>query len=320
MNEASTTSRSPATGGGGARRSGFTLLEAILSLSLIITMLAGVFGFYATTLRARESGSTIAREATLAHSVLQKLAQEIRAATDFVPGDGIAFNGTHDKITILRATMPDLHVFDEHDSMRDDLPPAQMDMRRITYELIWDSELKDDEGVSICHGLLRTEQKTFDPNPRFVVKQDDQNPQEATVQPNAPPIETELVAPEIKYLRFEYFDGASWNDRWQNVIEQNQQAPAENADGTPPPDRNGETGGTLPQAVRITIGRIRVPPEDEEFNITQLRQMDERQKKQLYHPDRFSIVVYLEEADQSHLSSRQFGNKNREDLQMGGEQ
>lgn len=312
----------------GARR-GFTMLEALLALVLMIVLLSGVVGFYMTTLQARKTGGTILVDATLARSLLDRITDEIRQATDIVPGDGVGFSGTHNKITIVRMTMPERYAFDKHDSVQADLPPAQLDMRRISYELIWDEELTDTEGVKICHGLLRSEQKTFDPNPTVVIKSaeatdggtgepaegagaggeggqgegEDQGP--ASVMQI--PVERELVAPEIKYLRFRYFDGAKWQDRWQNQQEQAGQASA---------------GGdhAIPQAVEVTIGRVRVPPEEEESQIAQLKQMGEDAKKLFYHPDRFTTVVYLKEADQSLLSSRKYSSKNNEELQMGGEQ
>ncbi len=294
-----------------ARRA-FTLLEAILALTLMIMLLSGVFGFYKTTLEAREAGREIARDAMLAHSILERIGDEIRHTTDIMPGDGIGFGGTHDKITIIRATMPERYAFDEH-GPHDQLPPGQLDIRRITYELIWDEELKDDEDVKICHGLLRSEQRTFDPNPKFVIKTTEEtdlggkeDKSKDPVARAAMPVDRELIAPEVKYVRFEYYDGAEWRDRWQTTAEQMGEA-------------GGEGDHALPQAVKVTIGRERVAPEDEEQIIAELSKMDERQKRSQYHPDRFTLIIYLLQADQSLLSSRKYGVKNNTSLQMGGE-
>ena len=78
--------------------------------------------------------------------------------------------------------MPELYAFDKHDSIADKLPPGQQDIARVSYELIWDDEMRDDEGVKLCHGLLRSEQRTFDPNPRFVIKNDAQQTDQAPQQ------------------------------------------------------------------------------------------------------------------------------------------
>ncbi len=288
---------------------GFTMLEALLALSLMIVLLSGVFGFYMTTLQARQTGAAVSREAMMAHSMLKGMAEEIRQATDVIPGDGLAFSGTHDRIMIVKASMPEAYAFNQYDSVKDELPPAQLDLRRITYELIWSEDLTNAGGDKICRGLFRTEQKTFDPNPKFVIKgseepsaeeEEDKPPGGAVM-----PVDRELFAPEIKYLRFRFFDGAKWQDRWQNQQEQ-----------------NGEAGGehALPQAVEITIGRVPVQPEDEELNITQMKETEERLKNLEHHPDRFTAVVYLLQADQSLLSSRKYGAKNNDELEMGGGQ
>ena len=107
----------------GVRR-GFTLLEVLISLILIIGMLAGVFSFYMTILKARAAGTQVSRDALLANALLRRMGEEIRHACDLVPGDGVGFSGTHDKITIVRTKMPELYAFDKHDSIADKLPPG----------------------------------------------------------------------------------------------------------------------------------------------------------------------------------------------------
>src|SRR6185436_9698766 len=122
------------------RRGGFTLLEAIIALVLMIAMLAGVFGFYMNVLRARRVGGQVSRDALLANALLRRIGDEIRHACDIVPGDGLGFSGTHNQITIVRTKMPELYAFDKHESVTDELPPGQQDICRITYELVWDEE------------------------------------------------------------------------------------------------------------------------------------------------------------------------------------
>jgi len=297
----------------GSRRA-FTLLEVVLALFLMIVILSGVYAFYATSLRARHEGGEATRDIALIRWILDRMADEIRHATDIVPGDGIGFSGTEDEITIIHTRMPELYAFKKFDSVRQELPPAQMDILRIHYQLLWDDEFEDEEGVPICHGLWRSEQKTFDPNPKFIMTEseepgedsfeeesEDQGEEgEQEQKEESKPIkpEGELLAPEIKYLKFEYFDGAEWLDRWQS----SEDAAADTAGAA----LFGQGGYALPQAVKITIGRDRVSPEDEEFDLTELDE-EEGFKDEEYHPDRFTVVVYLMQADQSLLSSRQYG-------------
>ena len=115
------------------RRRGVTLIEAILSLALTILLLSGVFSFYMGVLRAREEGTLATRDLKLCRALLDQMAEEIRQVTDIVPGDGIGFQGDRHKITIVKVGMPERYAYDEHDLMKDQLPPAQSDIRRITY-------------------------------------------------------------------------------------------------------------------------------------------------------------------------------------------
>ena len=288
---------------------GFTLLEVLLALALMGILLVGVWDFYANALRARQIGNTISHEAMLMRALLDRMAEEIRQTASVVPGDGIGFSGTQDRITIVKLTLPETYAFDEWDPKRTDLPPAQMDIRRISYELLWDEELTDDEGVELCHGLWRSEQKTFDPNPKYIMEEEQLGDSEFDFDvtmgesENAPTAEGELVAPEIKYLKFEYYDGAQWQTEWDT-----NKKGANTSSGT-------TSDYVLPQAVRITVGHIRVPRDDEEFDISE---ENESFRKPEYHPDRFTAVVPLLEADRTLLSSRKYGVKRNLEAQMGG--
>ncbi|HSW44314.1 MAG TPA: prepilin-type N-terminal cleavage/methylation domain-containing protein [Phycisphaerae bacterium] len=285
------------------RRRALTLLEVLLAIALMVLLMAGVFVFYLTALRAREEGKTYTQDVKLYRSVLAGIAQEIRHATMLVPGDGIGFKGDRDKITVVRMGLPENYVFDEYDPMLDQLPPAQQDLRRITYELLWDDDKKDDEGVRICYGLWRTEQKTFDPNPRFVNKEAETTGLEEQENPEimGPQPEGELYAPEIKFLEFAYFDGAQWRDRWQFAEGGEGGGQSRQAAGPM------SSGPTLPQAVRITIGRVRFDPDGEMFDLSKWQDMEEHPEQKEYHPDRFTVVVPILEADPTLMSSRQSG-------------
>ncbi len=268
-------------------------------------ILSSVYAFYATLLRARTQGGQIARDAMLTRALLEQIAEEIRHATDIVPGDGIGFRGEKDHITIVRTRMPELYAFAEFDPVRDEPPPAQMDLLRVRYELLWDEELEDEEGNPVCHGLWRSVQKTFDPNPKFIVKDeaepgdggDENDEEDEDNRFNAPQIEGELIAPEIKYVRFEYFDGADWRKQWQVVGE-------EGGVDMGPTAATGQGTYALPQAVKITLGQVPVPPE-EDRDLLELEEEEEEDEE--YHPDRFTLVVHLLQADPSLASSRKYG-------------
>jgi type II secretory pathway pseudopilin PulG len=309
----------------GTAKRGFTLLEVVLALMLTILLLAGVFQFYQMTLQAREAGTAATRESKLARSILASIAEEIRHATSIVPGDGIGFRGEQNKITIVKVGLTEHYAFDEYDSLKDKLPPAQLDLRRITYELLWDEDKKDDQGVRLCHGMWRTEQRTFDPNPSFVVAQNETPGAESSANPQlvGPQPEGELYAPEVKFLEFAYFDGAQWRDRWQGG------QGGGTAGGTGSTATGGtsaasgglgpmDSGAALPQAVRITIGKVRVDPDNQMFDLTKWNDLEAHPEQKEYHPDRFTVVVPLLEADRTLMSSRKYGVADSMARQEGG--
>lgn len=377
---------------GAQRRRAFTLLEAILALSLTIMLMSGVYGFYVTMMKARYAAVDSMKDVLLMRALLEQMAEEIRHSTDIVPGDNVGLRGDKHSLTIVRLALPDIYAFGDYDpTVASSLPPGQEDLLRVTYQLLWDDELEDPDGTKTCHGLFRTFQRTFDPNPSFQISAESVDGVEKNSgldlgieqDLQVPKPEGELFAPEVKYLKFEYYDGAVWRDRWQTSPEVSTDEQGLGASGTDEEMMGGESSGTgtesgtgadlsglaangtgtgsdagvrragarnadrggatgdmgatggltgnlnlgsgsstggqkdqdgyiLPQAIRITIGRVKVPIEDEE-NLNLSPQEEEERKT--YHPDRYTVVIYLREADQTLLSSRKYGVQT--DQQMG---
>lgn len=360
----------PATGirgGAGVRRcSGFTLLEVIIALALMITLMAGVYGFYADTMKARDTAIRSMRDTLLMRALLEQVADELRHISDVVP-DNIGFSGTEEEITFVRLRMPDMGAaYAEINVMSEDPRPGQQDMVRVTYKLQWDDtgENMDEDGTPVCYGMLRSQQTPIDPNPGYVLSAEEMAKYEEDGgfslsddeqdENRAPPVAAELIAPEIKYLKFEYFDGAEWYDRWQVVSEDEGEAGA-GAEGGEALD-GGSTGGggsgdggvlsggglggggsgsgalgggsglgsggsggamagggqqgyVLPQAIRVTIGKVKVPRLEDEFDISRAAEEEELDKR-TYHPDRWTVTIYLRQADPSQLSSRKYAIDN----------
>lgn len=314
----------------GVRRRAFTLLELLLSLFLIIVIMAMVFRFYSSAMETRERGREVAHEVMLMRAILEGIADDIRQTVDQVPGDERGFAGTEETITIVRTRLPEAYAFQIHESMREELPPMQKDLERIRYELIYDEENLDEHNNPIIHGLWRSVQKRFDPNPRFAVVDEETGEQVDTPEGTVPMIEGELIAPEVKYLKFEFYDGVEWRDRWQVAYEgmvpggegeeavdeyeegENVEMPAVSQAGI------GGVGYALPQAVRVTIGLIPEDPEKRDFDVSVLQDRRREEEELEHHGDRYTIVVNLRMADPSLLSSRKHGLENQPDLQLGG--
>ncbi len=290
----------------GARRRGLTLLEVILSMTLILLMMSGIFGFYHTVLRVRQEGSALAQDVLLTRAILDRIAEEVRHATDIVPGDGVGFRGTRNSITIVRTRMPDNYSYNEYDdTVMENLPDAQLDLMRISYMLRQDPEEVDEENLPIVYGLFRIQKRIFNPNPDVLdaclpeeVAEEVEGEEQAAPPPmEFAPCEVELYAPEIKYLRFQYFDGMEWRDQWQTTDELGGVDMGKAAS-------TGKATYALPQAVMITIGRVRVDPDEEKLA---KEGSEEDEEDEIYHPDRFTTVVHVLQADPSLITSRKYG-------------
>jgi len=279
---------------------GVTLLEVIIALGLMGMLLSGVYVFYTNILGTRDAADKMTTDVQLSRVTIMRIADDIREAAGYVPGFGIGLTGDRHSIQLYRYVLPETDVFNEYEIGFEELPPAKADLRRIEYRLLWDEEKEDINGDPICHGLFRTVQHTL--NQIFVQEgdegsmADEAGEEEAAAVPAG--LETELMAPEIKYLEFEYFDGAEWTYEWKGGDRQ------ENA---------------LPQAIKVTIGRIPVPPEEEEFDVSVLETMDKEAREELEepHPDRFSVVVRLRHSDRFLTSRVANARSQMEDIGTG---
>jgi hypothetical protein len=345
--------------------------------------MGGIYGFYLGTMKARETAIRSMRDTLLMRALLEQIAEELRHISDVVP-DNAGFRGTEEELTFVRLVVPDMGMaYGEYDPLSNP-KPGQQDMIRVTYKLQWDEEEEnlDEDGTPVCYGLLRSQQTPIDPNPSFQLSPEEMAKYEEETgfsfnerpeEEMAPPVAAELIAPEIKFVRFEYFDGAEWHDTWQTVAEAAEAAAgAEGMDeggsggdaggggaggdgsggggsggggpggmGNPPGgigDLSGGMGGSglgggsmggggatgqegrvLPQAIRITVGKIKEPRLEDDLNLARTEE-EKDEDARTYHPDRWTMTVYLRQSDQSQLSSRKYGIDNDidgEGAQMG---
>ncbi|MBI4581256.1 MAG: hypothetical protein HY718_16255 [Planctomycetes bacterium] len=331
--------------GGGRHRSGpprraFSLLEMVLALSLIIMLMGGVYGFYVSTMQAREAAVRSMRDTLLMRALLEQMAEEIRHVTDIVP-DNVGFIGTEEELTFTRLAIPHMgEAMRLRDRVGDDSKPGLQDFLRVTYKLEWDTsgENLDEDGTPVVYGLLRNSPPLIDPNPAYQLSPEALTKLEEDTGfklddgaelPRLPPSAPEIIAPEVKYLRFKYFDGVNWLPRWQATGGSAQQASGGDAGTGELGDGTGGTGDqgaggdgsdlaaglggerepsdrVLPQAIQITIGKVKVPHQLGDFDIGQAME-EERLDNETWHPDRWTIRVYLRQADQSLLSTRSHG-------------
>lgn len=335
-------------------RGGFTLLEVVLALSLMIAMMAGIYEFYTSTMRARDAAVRSMRDTIMMRAMLEQMAEDIRHMTDFAP-DGQVMIGDQEQLTFVRMGLPDMGLaLQQRDPITDDPKPGLQDLYRITYMLQRDTEEEylDEDGTPVVYGLLRTRPQLIDPNstytmsPEALAKYEEETGFELEMGEPAEPPPPDLM-PEIKYLRFWYYDGTEWLPRWQVAAPPEEQLPGEEGtgeegwgdDGSGSGDGSGggldgglgdevdeaalaegallalsgpspEEGGqvALPQAIQIIIGKTKVPRDEDEFDISRVAEENEIDNE-TYHPDRWSIRVYLRQTDQSMLGSRGHGQR-----------
>lgn len=253
-------------------RRAFTLLEAVISIALFVVVLAMMFTFYDTALAEREHGQSVSRNAQLARVVLDRMAREIRQCTFNTPSYGPGIAGIEDNefgptISINTLTTPDKALSEVRDIDQKNLP-GQFDLRQVQYSIAWDYENTDSNGEPISLGLARSETRTFLLDTLIIgVDEETDATEDAAVS-----FKRELYAPEIKFLQFHYFDGATWWKDWS--------IPA------------------LPQIVRITIGFMPgPPPPGEEVDIVEDDFLERPDEIDPLPPDQYSIMVRVAQAD-----------------------
>lgn len=199
-------------------RRAVTLLEMLLAVSLILLTMSTLFLFYEISLGATRRAEKHTLRTQQARVVLQQIAREIRQAYTGVDEKTTAIKGTMHSLMLSISTLPDATVMQTY-GIGDAVPPAVCDIRQVQYFMAVDPDDPDEEGNANVVGLVRGEQRPYDEE---IVLEDQLNKIRRI----------RAMAPDVKYVRFYYFDGANWIDAWQGS-----------------PGTNG-----LPQAVKIEIG------------------------------------------------------------------
>ena len=272
------------------RQLGITLLEVLLALALLSLLLAMLFIFSETTMKAEVVGREMATRSQLARVVLDRIAGEIRQAVAF----GTAISGDKNSIRILSTALPDREIF-ERRKVQDKPRTAQYDLVELRYYLkIYEDEyveLEDGTEVPMVAGLYRREWKVLGHEGRSSLTQAmSALPQAVKITVGYKEIELEpvveaeeedvadlnpgteeLFAPEIKCLKLAYHDGQSWVSSWAYREE----------------ELTEEEEGDASVMSESRLLRDEYDEEDEK-----------------YHPDRYTVVVRLYQSDPTGLGSK----------------
>lgn len=244
---------------------GLTLLEVIISISLITMLMSALLTFFWQSVELREQAARVADRTELARQVLGRLATELRSCVGL---EEIGFPveqqlvGDRRSITFLTVTLPDKQLYQFFGEF-DDLPPGQHDLRELSYELWIDPDDTTEDGEPLVGGIIRTEKKTLN---QFLI--DEEDPLQ---------LRRDLWSHELGYLEFRYFDGVEWSTTWE-VAE----------------------GNSLPQAIQITVGFDSLTQhelDDEDLSQYPIDNPDYALGDDLEHPDRYSVIVRLPAAD-----------------------
>ncbi len=252
------------------RRRGFTLLEVILALFLLVFFLGTLFQFYHQCMTNRSRGLAAVKEIELARVLLRQITEEVRSAAGFVPGFGPGLIGDRYTLTVQTLEVPSKTLFRQRNEFEAPLP-GQHDVCQVRYFIAWDEDIVDEDGIPYALGLVRQEQKTLR---QPVVVADDVETRDAEAQDEEAErsFKLQLYAPEIKYLEFRYFDGAEWHRDW-----------------------NVQGGNALPQMVRVTLGYVTQMPVDLEVGFDE--EDFELDEEEVFPARSFTAYVRLIQAD-----------------------
>jgi hypothetical protein len=245
-----------------------TLLELLLALGLITLVMTIMFTFYNITLKTRDRGVKMITDGGLARAVALKMADEIRSASGFLGNGMSGVGGTDRVITVQTVVLPDKEMFKPR-GLKDKVLPAQSDIRQVQYYLAYD----DEEDHEYPDG-------TTGPAPLGLVRREIKTLNQTSISEEQPEkVELDLYSAEMKYLRFRYFDGVDWVDKW---------------------DLGGGLGGmgnSLPQAVEITVGYDELPPKEEEDDFEFDDSNLTPSLPEPFDSNKFTIQVKLPQAD-----------------------
>lgn len=243
-------------------RSGVTLIEILLAMSILVVVSSMTYWFYASTLETGDRSTDDAYRLRLARVLLDRMAKEIRQSAAITVDNRVGITGEPERVLLSSYRVPSREQIKER-TPRDAPRPAEYDLTKLEYKIARHPEVLDDDGYEIALGLARNEIPI--PRPLPVMKTDKFEDEIDTEREDEFPVDdessageegtgdvglgpdinwAELYAPEIRYLRFCYFDGFKWWDSWSVT---------------------GES--PLPQLVQVTIGYEGHPAFGEEFGI-----------------------------------------------------
>ncbi len=290
------------------RARGVSLLEMTLAMGLLVTVTTLTYWFYSTALATRETETESARKLRLVRVTLHQIEDEIRQVS-IISNDGrVGILGEPERIWLSTLRVPARSMIPQDSSSIDYKHQGQTDLIKVEYGIARHPDITHEDGYELPLGMTRNEisvprkdsaqtGKAFEGrsgkelgglDALSVVEEGAQAEEDALFGDEdldggvdlGPDINwQELYAPEIKFLRFCYFDGTTWWNDWHVTGE-----------------------NPLPQLVQITIGLEGGPPFGEEFGSQEDEEFcecmnEDPQDCVPLQRDRFSTIVRVVQAD-----------------------
>jgi prepilin-type N-terminal cleavage/methylation domain-containing protein len=231
-------------------RRGFTLMEVILAIALTVLLTGMMFSVWKGGLKARSRAYDAMDKALARRLVMKQITEDLQGAMA-VSFMQLGMQGTSQEATWATVILPPARAWAAR-SMLENAPIPPTDLQRVIYRLRMG---EDEEGEPVIEGIERVVQKVLDvslPIPSASAMNDFDNPidlgdaEEELEEEEDELFESRLLAGDLHYIAFRYFDGSAWQDSW--------------------------TQPTLPVAVEITIGdsplEEGVDPEDYDGDIS----------------------------------------------------
>lgn len=282
-----------------SRTGGFSLLEVLLAMSLVIVMMAAIFSFYQFALRIRATSHRRVHRAQLARTLLEQIAHDLRGiapnTTKYTP----VLRGNPEILDCLTAAVPDPQLFADR-SITGSGPARQMDLRRIMWFLAVNEEEYDENNDPLIVGIVRRTQRNLDPFKSFVDEEtgeimEDQGGM-ASDDEEYRTFYDQLVTTEIRFLEFSYYNGQKWLQKWEMP--------------------EGPAGVMIPVAIRVTIGFASVPAD--ELDARREEDVDYLMENPAEYRSRFTTVVRLPAADVMLGTMSRLRDQMSEEYGLGG--